>query len=442
MRYIKNFNKFKSKYKLENFHFYEVGKSSKVTIFESGLISEGFSTDKIQELSNRLDFRQVDKMIIESLFENFDRETFVLEEYEFLNNLWNTTKSIWSSGMKLFGDIYTNFTDFLKNIGKVIGNLFKKIGEMFKSLWGLMKTGGLSFIQSVKGSVVGNLSGESIKTTVEIIGDEDFSVEMKEMSSDLNAVKSRFLKGNLGNKSDELKSKLEKEAEDYDGVDNLEDLGKFIGESYNLFSKSNFRKIYYCLKGYVVEGNNINDLIFEDNESEDERDEKKVKGKMGVMGWFVEAIKLILKPMDWLMNQALRLGVNGCLMMVSSLARGGWNSKYNYKKFGKSIIKVKDLVESGEGGEQSIPEGTEDSLEEAEDISKSKKLKAVFSDLGRVLGPIFGAVLVKCLESQLGPVISILKWILLTVGVFEMVKILCQKNLVKGQICSFVNFQL
>jgi hypothetical protein len=438
MKYISSYEKFKDK-KIIKSNFYRKGKNSQKSIFEYGLLSEGFSTEAVNEFSSKVNFRKLDNLIIENLFSNFNKKEFIIDEFKFLNNIWTQTKNIWGAGIKLFGSVYNNFSDFLKNIGNVIGSFFKKIGEMFKALWEIVKTAGVSFIKGLKNSVANNLGGGVIKTAAEIIGDEKFSDESGEMSSDLKSVKERFQNGKLGNQSDELKDKLKDEAKDYDGVDNLDDVEKLANESFDIFGKSNFRKVYYCVKGYIIEGNSLNELILE-------ADEKKVTGKMGVMGFFVEAIKLVMSPMKWLWNQALKLGTNGMLMLISAVARGGWNKKYNYKIFGNSVIKVKELVEGATEEEEKkddekAPEGTEDSLEEAGDINKSKKLAAIFGNIAKVLAPIFGALLVKYLEAQLGPVISILKWVLMAVSVFELIKILCQKKLVKGKVCSVANFQ-
>lgn len=444
MKYISSYEKFKEK-KIIKSNFYRKGKNSQKSIFEYGLLSEGFSTEAVNEFSSKVNFRKLDNLIIENLFSNFNKK----DEFKFLNNIWTQTKNIWGAGIKLFGSVYNNFKDFLKNIKNVIGSFFKKIAEMFRVLWEILKTTGSSLIKGLKNSVMGNLGGGVVKTASEIIGDDKFTEESVEMGSDLKTIKDKFLKGRIGNQSDELKDKLEDEAKDYDGVDNLDDVEKLAKESFNIYSKENFKKVYYCLKGYVLEGNNMNDLILE-------ADDKKVTGKMGVMGFFVEAIKLVMSPLKWLMNQALKLGVNGALMVVSAVARGGWNKKYNYKLFGNSLVKVVELVEGGDDknkkegevktpegeGEFKAPQGADESLEEAEDINKSKKLAAIFGNIAKVLAPIFGAMLVKYLEAQLGPVIWILKYTLLAVSVFELIKILCQKNLVKGKVCGLVNFQL
>ena len=396
MKYISSYEKFKDK-KIIKSNFYRKGKNSQKSIFEYGLLSEGFSTEAVNEFSSKVNFRKLDNLIIENLFSNFNKKEFIIDEFKFLNNIWTQTKNIWGAGIKLFGSVYNNFSDFLKNIGNVIGSFFKKIGEMFKALWEIVKTAGVSFIKGLKNSVANNLGGGVIKTAAEIIGDEKFSDESGEMSSDLKSVKERFQNGKLGNQSDELKDKLKDEAKDYDGVDNLDDVEKLANESFDIFGKSNFRKVYYCVKGYIIEGNSLNELILE-------ADEKKVTGKMGVMGFFVEAIKLVMSPMKWLWNQALKLGTNGMLMLISAVARGGWNKKYNYKIFGNSVIKVKELVEGATEEEEKkddekAPEGTEDSLEEAGDINKSKKISCNIWKYSEGLSANFRSLISEILRS-------------------------------------------
>lgn len=488
MKYIKGYQKFKdfrNKEKNETLHYYNIGKKSNFSFLDSILIFEGNVRDK----------KSLDRLIIDSLFESFDNDNLIIEENSFLkkfnkgiNNLWSSTKKIWSKGINIFGQVYNSFSEFIKNIGKVIGDFFKKIGEVFKALWGLFKSASVTLFKGIMSSVVGNLTGSAVKTFVDVVTDESSSKELGELSNDYKGIKSKFQSGKVGDQSDDLRSRLEEEAEEYDGVNDLDEVGRLANESFDLYSKSNFRKVYYCLKGYIIEGNSLNDLVLEaevqdykegdfvkyrNSEGEELEKEiiridgenyffkdkegnefskqkndilgkvenKKVSGKMGVMGFFIEAIKLILKPMDYIVNMGIKLGANGILMVISAISRGGWKNSYNYKSVGNTIVEVKNIVE-GFTEEEEEGDVTEGGLDAAKDLEKSKKLEKILGDVSKVIAPILGALLMKYLEAQFGPVITILKYILMVYSVLRLVKFLCEKNKLKGKVCNLVSVEL
>jgi hypothetical protein len=162
---------------------------------------------------------------------------------------------------------------------------------------------------------------------------------------------------------------------------------------------------------------------------------------MGVMGFFIEAIKLILKPMDYIVNMGIKLGANGLLMVISAISRGGWKNSYNYKSVGNTIVEVKNIVE-GFTEEEEEDDVTEGGLDAAKDLEKSKKLEKILGDVSKVIAPILGALLMKYLEAQFGPVITILKYILMVYSVLRLVKFLCEKNKLKGKVCNLVSVEL
>lgn len=501
MKYIKDYQRFKDfrkNEKNESFHYYTIGKKSNYSLLDSILISEKYSSLSNFDISDK---KRLDRIIIDSMYESFNNESLIFEENTFLqrfnkgiNKLWSSTKQIWNTGIKIFGEVYNSFSDFIKNIGKIIGDFFKKIGEVFKALWGLVKTSSVTLFKGMMSYAVGNIKGSSVNTFVEIVTNEDSTKEISELSNDLKGVKNKFQSGKIGDQSDSLKSKLEDEAEEYDGVDNLDEVGKLANESFEIYSKSNFKKVYFCLKGYLIEGNSLQGLVLEADEQEykegdlvkyrnskgeelekeiiridgdnyffkdkegnefskkktdivGKSENKKITGKMGVMGFFIEAIKLILKPMDYIVNMALKLGSNGILMVISAISRGGWKNAYKYTSVGGTIIQVKDIFEGvGEEKEEEegviAPEGAEDSVDAAKEVKKSKKLDSILGDVSKVIAPILGSLLLKYLEAQFGPIVTILKYVLMGYSVLRLVKLLCEKNVIKGKVCSLASIDL
>lgn len=316
----------------------------------------------------------------------------------------------------------------------------------------------------------------------------------------MNGIKSRFSKGEIGNTSDEVKKKLEEEASEYDAVDDLDKIEDLVKDSFNLYSKFNFERVYYSLKGFLVEGGNLSDVDMiinevqeaqeynvgdkvkyksktgeeiekeitkiegdkfyfkdkEENEFYKEKgdivskssgekggEEKAVKGRMGVMGWVLECFKLIIRPIDYLVLKALKYGTNGALYLISGVARRGLDKAYKYKAFGKVLPKVDEII-SGEAEDEGDPtQQAQESIEQAGEVSinKNQKLKSIFSGFAKVVAPIIGASLVAILETQIGPVLTILKYTLLVVASIQLVRTCCEKGLVKGKICSLANFQ-
>lgn len=508
MKYIKGYQKFKDfrDKKNEALHYHNIGRKTNYSFLDSILISEGYSG---LDFLNVRDKKKLDKVIIDALFESFNN-SLIIEENNFfqnfkkgINNLWSSTKKIWNKGISLFGQIYNSFGDFIKNIGKIIGDFFKKIGEVFKALWGLVKTSSVALFKGVMSSVMGNLNGSSVNTFVEVVSNEDNSKELNELSNDLKDIKAKFQSGKIGNQSDDLKKELEEEAQEYNGVDDIDEVGRLANESFDLYSKSNFKKVYYCLKGYIIEGNSLTDLLLEAEEYKEgdvvkyknkegkelekeiiridgenyffkdkdgnefskvksdvlgKVETKKVSGKMGVMGFFIEAIKLIMKPMDYIVNMALKLGTNGILMVISAISRGGWKNAYSYKSCGSTILQVKGIleglkeedenkekendVEEKEKEKEIAPQGAQEGLDAAKEIKSMKKLESIIGDVSRVISPILGTLLMSYLEAQFEPVITILKYILMVYSVLRLVKLLCEKNRLKGKICNLVSVEL
>lgn len=502
MKYITNYRKFtefkNKKSKSSDFHFYEIGKLTNKSIFECGLISEGFKNTDILLLKENLNFYRLDDLIIKSIYDRLRSDSSINEEIN-LGNIWNTTKNAWNKGVKFLGDTFNNFKDFLKKIGNVIGNLFKKVTEAFKKLWEITKNVSINLIKGVKNWVISSSKESALNTLAETINDNQFSKETTEVVNDLKSVKSRFVNGEVGSMSDETKKKMEEEAEEYDGVDNLEEIKNLIEEKYILYSSDSVKKVYYSLKGYLLEGHSIDDLsqfifeadeykegdtvkyktekgeelekeivkiegdnfFFKDNEGVefskkkediiskvDTEQPKKVTGKMGIMGWVVECFKLITKPVEYIVNQSLKLGMNGVLILISAFARKGFNNAYKYQKFGPVVGKVNDII-SGEMQEDEAeeeiqvqgPQQEEDSKNKTTP-TKNKKLNNLFSDITKVLAPILGQVLCACFEAQVGPVLTVLKYTLLVVSAIELVSALCKKGVVKGAVCQISNFSL
>jgi hypothetical protein len=499
MRYIKNYSNFSQSRKADNlYYFYNIGKESNKSIFENCLISERID---VTQFKKNINFKKLDKIIIKEIYESFlNNDTSILEEENIFGKVWNATKNAWKGGINLVGKAYNNFKEFLKNIKDTISNIFKKISQVFIALWEITKTAGITLVKSVGGWIIKNQKGPSVEALSEIISDESFSTETGEVVSDLNGVKSRFSKGEMGNTSDEVKKKLEEEASEYDGVDDLDKIEDLVKDSFNLYSKFNFERVYYSLKGFLVEGGNLSDVdmilneaqesqeynvgdkvkyksktgeeiekeitkiegdkfYFKDKEgnefykdrgdivsksSSEESDEKKeVKGRMGVMGWVLECFKLIIRPIDYLVLKALKYGTNGALYLISGVARRGLDKAFKYKAFGKVLPKVDEIISGEAQDEGDSTQQAQESIEQAGEVSinKNQKLKSIFSGFSKVVAPIIGASLVAILETQIGPVLTILKYTLLVVSSIQLVRTCCERGLVKGKICSLANFQ-
>lgn len=497
MKYLRSYKKFidfkNKKSNSSDFYFHNLGKSTNKSIFECGLISEGFKNRDIILLKENLNFYKLDELIIESIYENINN---ISEELN-LGSIWNTTKNIWNKGVKIIGDTFNNFKEFLKKIGDVIGNIFKKVTEAFKKLWEVTKNVSVSLIKGVKKWVLSSSKESALNTLAETVSDNQFSRETTEVVNDLKSVKSKFTSGEVGSMSDETKKKMEEEAKEYDGVNNLDEIKGLIEESYNPKSINSVRRVYYSLKGYLLEGHSIDQLsqlIFEaeeykegdtvkyktqkgdelekeivriegdnfffkdkeGNEFSKKKEEiiskvetdlpKKVTGKMGIMGWIVECFKLITKPIEYLVNQSLKFGVNGILILISGFARNGFNNGYKYKKFGPVVSKVNEIV-SGESEEEEEEEIQVQGPQDEEDdkgksnITKNKKLNNILGDITKVLAPILGQVLCACFEAQVGPVLTVLKYTLLVVSAIELISALCEKGVVKGSVCQIANFK-
>lgn len=497
MRYIKNYSSFSQNIKTDNlYYYYNIGKESNKSIFESSLISERID---ITQFRKNINFKKLDKFIIKEIYQSFlNNDSSILEEENIFGKVWNATKNAWKGGINLVGKAYNSFTEFLKNIKDTISNIFKKISQVFIALWEITKTAGITLVKSLGGWIIKNQKSSSVEALSEIISDEAFSTETAEVVSDLNGVKNRFSKGEMGNTSDDVKKKLEEEASEYDGVDDLDKVEDLVKDSLNLYSKFNFERVYYSLKGFLFEGGNLSDVDMILNESQEESEEykvgdrvkyksktgeeiekeitkidgdkfyfkdkegnefykergdiiskssdKKVKGRMGVMGWVLECFKLIIRPIDYLVLKAVKYGTNGALYLISGIARRGLDKAYKYKEFGKVLPKVDEII-SGEAGEAEDEvdnsQVSEESIERAGEISinKNQKLKSIFSGFAKVVAPIIGASLVAILETQIGPVLTILKYTLIVVAAIQLVRTCCERGLVKGKICSLANFK-
>jgi hypothetical protein len=492
MKYIKNYKKFNQNRKSDPLlYFYNIGNNSNKSIFEAGLISEGLYSN---QLKNHINFKKVDKIIINEIYQSLLNEDYILQEENIFGKIWNTTKNAWKGGINLLGKAYNSFSEFLKNIKNTIINIFKKISQVFIALWDITKTAGLTLIKSVGNYVIKNQKGATMEALSEIITDDEFSKETGEVVSDLNGVKSRFSKGEIGNTSDEVKKKLEDEASEYNGVDDLDKVEDLVKDSFDIYSKYNLQKVYYSLKGFLIEGGQLEDIqhllnesqqdseykagdkvkyksvsgeeiekeilriegdkfYFKDKEGNEFHKEKKdiisnsegykkeVKGRMGVMGWVLECFRLVIKPVDYLVMKSAQYGVNGYLYLISAVARRGLDKAYKYKAFGNILPKI-DEITSGEEDESQDTGDTEEAIETAGDVSidKNKKIKSIFSGIAKVIAPIIGASLVAILESQIGPVLTVLKYVLLVVSSIQLIKSCCEKNLIKGKVCSIAKF--
>lgn len=63
-----------------------------------------------------------------------------------------------------------------------------------------------------------------------------------------------------------------------------------------------------------------------------------------------------------------------------------------------------------------------------------------YKGISKLLMPILGQVLCMCFEAQVGPVLTVLKYVLLVVSAVELVSALCKKGLVKGPVCQISSF--
>jgi hypothetical protein len=104
---------------------------------------------------------------------------------------------------------------------------------------------------------------------------------------------------------------------------------------------------------------------------------------------------------------------------------------------------INDII-SGDMSEPDVAQSGEESLEEVGEIKikENKKLNVAFKDVSKVIAPVMGAMLSKYLETQIGPVLTMLKYFLLVVSSIELIKAFCDKGVVKGNVCSLVNFNV
>ena len=124
MKYIRSYKKFKD-FKNKNsqsseFYFYNLGKKTNLSIFECGLISDGFRERDIVVLKENINFYKMDDLLIETIYQNLKNKNIISEEIINLTSVWNTTKNVWNKGVKFLGDTFNNFKEFLKKIQKYL----------------------------------------------------------------------------------------------------------------------------------------------------------------------------------------------------------------------------------------------------------------------------------------------------------------------------------
>lgn len=408
MKYIRNYNSYKShrsntsNENNENY-FYNKGRKSNKSILECALISEGISYNDILLLNESVNFNKVDNLIVDSLYESIksnDTNSIELLEEGVWGNLIDGAKDLWDKGVQVGKTVFKSFKDFLARIGDIIKTLFGKIKQFFQKLWEIFIPKAIELTSKVADGVKG-AGSQGMSGLSSILGNESTQSEIQEAEKDLTKVREKFSSGNVGNMSDEAAKKLEDDADEYKDVTDTSEIEELIKDSFNskFDRKTTVRKVYYSLKGYLLEGNNITELYnaineadeveykegdvvkyktkagdevekeiikidgdkfyFKDKEGNEftktkddiiSKAEQKegedtggVKSGKGMFGWICEGVGFILSPISKLKEWIIKAGVNGAMGGVSAFARG-FNSAYKYVVIGTMCSLVYHII--------------------------------------------------------------------------------------------------
>lgn len=416
MKYIRGYQNFKNNKKtpIEENYYYKKGLKTSKSILECALISEGISYDIVNLLNESVNFNKVDNQIVESIYQsliNNSDELELLEEGVF-GNLIDGAKDLWSKGVEIGKTLFTSFKDFLSRIGDVIKTIFGKIKAFFIKLWEIFVPKALSIISGVSNSIKKKGKGH-IGSLVSILGQSDTQSELMEADKDIQGVKARFTKGDMGNMSVDAEKHLSDEAPGYKDVTDTSEIEELIKDHFNFERKISVKKVYYSLKGYLLEGGNISDIYQSLNEGEsfnvgdkvkylsksgenvvkeiikvdgdtltfvgkdgnefnkniadvtkvesETKDTGGVKGGKGMFGWIVEGVGFILSPLAKLKEWIIKAGSNGAIKMVSGIARRGVGNAYKYVVMGTLCGLVYHIIHAMNGvwGHLSVEHGTE-----------------------------------------------------------------------------------
>ena len=283
MKHIRNFNGFKShrmateSVKIADGYYYSKGKTSRKSILEMELISEGYSSQVVSVMNEDNYLNRIDSKIIDCLYEyastgSQDKLDLLTEELNIkkgFKDLYGKVTNVIDKGIEIGKNVITSFGNFLKNIGNVIKSLFDKIKAFFRKLWELFKPNAIAACNVIK-KAVGGGSAQKMGKAVETISSEQGQKEVDSLNKDLAALAAKFKSGDVGNTSPDTEEKLKGEAEEYKDVVDDQEIENLMKESTT--SKSTVRRIFYTMKGYLSEGGTIQEMekVFESEEKKEE----------------------------------------------------------------------------------------------------------------------------------------------------------------------------
>ena len=280
MKHVRNFESFKNNRnnvvtESQQNYYYKKGKSSRKSIFEMELLSEGYSNEFIQSINESYSLNRMDNRIIDCLYEYLTtgKETgleLLTEEIggmklPGIGDMYKKVAGVIDKGIEIGKSAIKSFGDFLKNIGNIVKNLFGKIKAFFGKVWELFKPNVIAAC-GVISKAVGGGSPEKMTQAVETISSDQGQNEFDALYQDLKGATSKFASGSVGNMSPDAEEHLKGEAEDYKGIVDDAEIDKLMQESIE--RKSTIGKIFYSMKGFISEGGTIEEMekVFEADE--------------------------------------------------------------------------------------------------------------------------------------------------------------------------------
>ena len=306
MKHVRNFENFKKNRahqqtleSADNNYYYNKGKSYSRSIFEMEMIKEGFSETSISMLNEGYSLKKIDHKIIDCVYEYFKTgaetgielltEELTVAGYKIPSfaDMYKGASNVIDKGIQFGKTVVKNFSDFLKNIGNIVKNLFSKIKTFFMKVWEIFKPKIVAAMGFIKKTVMGATPGDKMKNAADKLKSDAGINEMNVLSEDLKKVCAKFSSGNIGNMSEESARHLEGEAAEYEDIEGDPEIEQLMQES--LERKGSVGKIFYSIKGYLLEGGSIEELdsVFEAEEVKvefKEGDEVTYKNKEGKEG--------------------------------------------------------------------------------------------------------------------------------------------------------------
>lgn len=433
---IKDFSSWKksmSNVTHESNYYYNKGLQSDLSLLEALVINE---KAELKESMNslELDYDIIDRDITRAVFESLKDNCL-----EPLNEAESTLKKriqhkiesagkIIKKGIQIGDNFFTKVGEIASKLGNVISRLIEKIKTFLSIVWDWTVEKTVPIFKKVKDFLVKDSASVLVSSLSTILKKKSAEHEMIEAPKDLKGAITR-IKGKTYSIDDVgMKHALSDDIEKLKNIDDEKEFQKELDkidvgpdEIISHITENDIHDILLTTKGFLLEGNSIEELevFMNDGLMENETAHKK-----GLIGWLIEAIGFALSPITKLYTFLLKASTNGILISMSALSRGSLKNAYQYVVLGTIVGLTYEIIHST---------GTisDHLLKVHESVSEKKTLESFkrlfdLENAKETLIPVLGGIFTNVLSSFFPGVGLVLEAVITSVASFELITGFCE----------------